>query len=305
MSTPNSSPTHSLHRYAQLAVLTALATMGLKTLAWWLTDSVGLLSDALESGVNLAGALAAWWLLRLAAQPPDADHAYGHGKAEYFSSAFEGVLIFLAAGGIAATAAGRLLAPQPLAGLDVGLAVSVLASLLNLGTALLLRRAGRAHHSIALEASGQHLLTDVWTSVGVLLGLLAALLTGWWWLDPLLALAVAAHILLTAVDLLRRSAAGLMDAALPASSLAPLQPVLERYRANGIGFHALRSRQSGRRHFVSLHVLVPPEWTVRQGHDLLEALEADIRAVLPQAVVFTHLEPLDDPAADRDIELDR
>jgi cation diffusion facilitator family transporter len=307
MNPPNaiSSPAAPLHRYAQLAVLTALATMALKTVAWWLTDSVGLLSDALESGVNLAGALAAWWLLRLAAQPPDADHAYGHGKAEYFSSAFEGGLILLAAAGIAVTAVQRLLAPQALAGLDVGLAVSLLASLLNLATANVLRRAGKRQHSIALEASGQHLLTDVWTSVGVLLGLGAAWLTDWWWLDPLLALAVAGHIVFTAVDLLRRSAAGLMDAALPASSLAPLQPVLARYRAQGIDFHALRSRQSGRRHFVSLHVLVPPQWTVRQGHDLLEALEADLRAVLPNAVVFTHLEPLNDPAADRDIELDR
>lgn len=279
--------------------------MALKTLAWWLTNSVGLLSDALESGVNLAGALAAWWLLRLAAEPPDAEHAYGHGKAEYFSSAFEGGLILLAAGGIAATAVQRLWAPQPLAALDQGLVVSLFASLLNLATAAVLRRAGARHRSIALEASGQHLLTDVWTSVGVLAGLGAAWLTGWWWLDPVLALLVAAHIVFTAVDLLRRSAAGLMDAALPPSMLAPLEPVLARYRAQGIAFHAMRSRQSGRRHFLSLHVLVPPQWTVRQGHDLLEALEAEIRGVLPQTVVFTHLEPLDDPAADRDIELDR
>lgn len=305
MESPTRLPAVPLHRYAQLAVLTALATMALKTLAWWLTNSVGLLSDALESGVNLAGALAAWWLLRLAAEPPDAEHAYGHGKAEYFSSAFEGGLILLAAGGIAATALQRLWAPQPLAALDQGLAVSLFASLLNLATAVTLRRAGARHHSIALEASGQHLLTDVWTSVGVLAGLGAAWLTGWWWLDPLLALLVAAHIVFTAVDLLRRSAAGLMDAALPASVLAPLEPVLARYRAQGIDFHALRSRQSGRRHFLSLHVLVPPRWTVRQGHDLLEALEAEIRGVLPHTVVFTHLEPLDDPAADRDIELDR
>lgn len=295
----------SLKRFAWLSIAAALATIALKTAAWWLTGSVGLLSDALESGVNLAGALMALAMLTIAAQPPDDDHAFGHGKAEYFASGFEGFLILAAAVGIAIAAVDRLLHPQPLAQVGAGLVVSVVASLINLATARALLAAGREHRSITLEADAHHLMTDVWTSAGVLVGVGAVALTGWLWLDPLLALLVAANIVWTGWQLLHRSASGLMDAALPAEQHAAVVAVLDRYRESGIDYHALRSRQAGARCFVTVHVLVPGAWSVQRGHDLLERIEADIRAVLPHASVFTHLEPIEDPVSTHDIELDR
>lgn len=295
----------SLKRFAWLSIAAALATIALKTAAWWLTGSVGLLSDALESGVNLAGALMALAMLTIAAQPPDDDHAFGHGKAEYFASGFEGFLILAAAVGIAIAAVDRLLHPQPLAQVGAGLVVSVVASLINLATARALLAAGREHRSITLEADAHHLMTDVWTSAGVLVGVGAVALTGWLWLDPLLALLVAANIVWTGWQLLHRSASGLMDAALPAEQHAAVVAVLDRYRESGIDYHALRSRQAGARCFVTVHVLVPGAWSVQRGHDLLERIEADIRAALPHASVFTHLEPIEDPVSTHDIELDR
>lgn len=295
----------NLKVYAWLSIAAALATIGLKTCAWWLTGSVGLLSDALESLVNLAGAVMALWMLHVAAQPADERHAYGHGKAEYFSSGFEGLLILAAALSIAWTAIGRLLDPQPLEAVGIGLAVSVAASLVNLLTARVLLAAGRAHHSITLEADAHHLMTDVWTSVGVILGVGAVALTGWLWLDPVLALLVAANIVWTGVQLLRRSAAGLMDAALPPEQRQAVEAVLATYQAQGLGFHALRSRQAGARVFISVHVLVPGQWTVQQGHDLVEQIEADIRRALPRAHVLTHLEPIEDPLSQEDQSLDR
>ncbi len=295
----------SLKRYAWLSIAAALATIALKTVAWWLTGSVGLLSDALESGVNLAGALMALAMLTVAAQPPDDDHAYGHGKAEYFASGFEGFLILAAAVGIGVAAVERLLHPQPIEQVGIGLAVSVLASLINLGTARVLLAAGREHRSITLEADAHHLMTDVWTSAGVLVGVVAVALTGWLWLDPLLALLVAANIVWTGWQLLRRSTAGLMDVALPPEQHAAVVAVLDGYRAQGIDYHALRSRQAGARCFVTVHVLVPGAWSVQRGHDLLEEIEADIRRTIPHASVLTHLEPIEDPVSGHDIELDR
>lgn len=295
----------SLKRFAWLSIAAALATIALKTAAWWLTGSVGLLSDALESGVNLAGALMALAMLTIAAQPPDDDHAFGHGKAEYFASGFEGFLILAAALGIAIAAIDRLLHPQPLAQVGAGLVVSVVASLINFATARALLAAGREHRSITLEADAQHLMADVWTSAGVLVGVSAVALTGWLWLDPLLALLVAANIVWTGWQLLRRSASGLMDVALPAEQHAAVVAVLDGYRQSGIDYHALRSRQAGARSFITVHVLVPGAWTVQRGHDLLERIEADIRAALPHASVFTHLEPIEDPVSAHDIELDR
>ncbi len=295
----------SLKRYAWLSIAAALATIVLKAVAWLLTGSVGLLSDALESGVNLAGALMALAMLTLAAQPPDENHSHGHGKAEYFASGFEGVLILAAAIGIAVTAIERLLHPQPLEQVGVGLVVSVVASVINLLTARVLLAAGREHRSITLEADAHHLLTDVWTSVGVIVGVGAVALTGWLWLDPVLALLVAGNIVWTGWQLIRRSASGLMDEALPAEQQAAVVAVLERHRANGIDFHALRTRQAGARCFVTLHVLVPGAWTVQRGHDLAEEIEAEIRGCLPHASVLTHLEPLEDPVSSHDIELDR
>jgi cation diffusion facilitator family transporter len=295
----------ALKRYAWLSIATALATIVLKGLAWWITGSVGLLSDALESFVNLAGALMALAMLSLAAQPADDNHAYGHGKAEYFSSAFEGFLIAVAAVLIAWQAIGRLIAPQPLEAVGVGLAVSVAASLLNFATARTLMGVGRKFRSITLEADAQHLMTDVITSVGVIAGVGLVWFTGWLWLDPVIALAVAVNILWTGWHLMRRSTAGLMDVALPDGELQAIRQVLERYRAQGLEFHALRTRQAGTRAFVSLHVLVPGAWTVQQGHDCSERIEADIRAVVPHAHVTTHLEPQEDPLSHADALLDR
>jgi cation diffusion facilitator family transporter len=297
--------TPSLTRFAWLSIAAALATMALKALAWWITGSVGLLSDAMESLVNLAGALMALAMLTVAARPPDEDHPHGHGKAEYFSAGVEGALIVVAAVAIAVAAVDRLLNPRPLEEVGIGLAVSVTASLVNLGVALVLLRAARAHRSATLQANAHHLLTDVWTSVGVVLGVVAVAVTGWLVLDPLIAIAVAVNIVVTGTRILRDSVAGLMDAALPASEQAVLRQLLDGYAAEGIEYHALRTRQSGARRFVSMHVLVPPGWTVQQGHDLLERIEADVRRALPPVTVDTHLEPLGEPAAMADQELQR
>lgn len=295
----------ALHRYAWLSIGAALATILLKGAAWWLTGSVGLLSDALESFVNLAGAVMALAMLSLAAEPADEDHAFGHGKAEYFSSAFEGFLIFVAALGIAWTAVGRFLHPQPLEEVGVGLAVSVVASLINLAAARILLRVGRAARSITLEADAHHLLTDVWTSVGVIAAVALVWATGWLWLDPAIAVVVAVNILWAGWHLLRRSAAGLMDVALPPAELAAIEAALGAWRARGLDFHALRTRQAGARAFVTLHVLVPGEWNVKAGHDCCEAIEADIRRAVPHAHVTTHLEPKGDPLSLQDQHLDR
>jgi cation diffusion facilitator family transporter len=255
--------------------------------------------------VNLAGGIMALAMLTIAARPADEDHAYGHGKAEYFSSGVEGGLILVAAVGIVVVAIQRLLAPRPLEEIGLGLAVSIVASLINLGVALLLLRAGRRHNSITLEANAHHLLTDVWTSAGVLAGVALVALTRWYWLDPVVALAVAANIVWTGVRIVRRSVGGLMDVALSAADMAAVRQVLQTYEQSGIQFHALRSRQAGARKFVSTHVLVPGHWTVQRGHELLDQIEADIRRVLPDATVFTHLESLDDPASWEDQTLER
>jgi len=295
----------SLPRFAWLAAAAALLTMGLKALAYLLTGSIGLLSDGLESLVNLAGALMAATMLTVAARPADDDHPHGHDKAEYFSSGVEGTLIVIAALSIAAAAIARLLHPRPLEQVGLGLAISVGASLVNLAVALVLLRAGKRHDSITLEAGAHHLFTDVWTSVGVVIGVGAVALTGWHWLDPVVALAVAANIVRTGVGILRRSVLGLMDTALSAGDLELLRRAMAPYLTEGIQYHALRTRQSGSRRFMSLHVLVPGAWTVYQGHRLLERLEADIRSAIPNISVLTHLESLEDPASWEDQALDR
>jgi cation diffusion facilitator family transporter len=295
----------SLARYAWLSIAAALATIALKTVAYLLTGSVGLLSDALESLVNLAGAMMALGMLTVAARPPDDEHAYGHGKAEYFSSGVEGTLILLAAIGIAIAAVERLLAPQAIEQVGLGLAVSVAASLVNLLVALVLLRAGRQYESITLEANAHHLLTDVWTSAGVLVGVGAVALTGWQRLDPITALAVAANIVWTGVRIIRRSVLGLMDSALPPSELQIVRETLAPHMHDHVRYHALRTRQSGARRFVTVHVLVPGDWTVHRGHEMLEHIEADLRKALPGVHVLTHLESLDDPRSWEDEGLDR
>jgi len=300
-------PSHpsSLSRYAWLSIAAAIATILLKGVAWWMTGSVGLLSDAIESFVNLAGAIMALAMLTLAAMPADEKHAFGHSKAEYFSSAFEGFLILIAALSIGYTAVLRLLNPQPLEAIGVGLAVSVLASIINLLTARTLMAVGRKHNSITLEADAHHLMTDVWTSVGVIAGVCLVALTGWLWLDPVIAILVALNIIWTGWQLMHRSASGLMDAAIPTEKQAEIESLLAGYRASGLDFHALRTRQSGSRAFVTLHVLVPGEWTVKHGHDWAERIELDIAGLLPGAHVTTHLEPLGDPKSMADQALER
>lgn len=295
----------SLKRYAYLSIAAALATILLKGVAWWMTGSVGLLSDALESFVNLAGALMALAMISLAMEPADETHAHGHGKAEYFSSGFEGFLILIAAVSIGYTAIERLLHPQAIESVGIGLAVSVIASIINLVTARTLMAVGRKHNSITLEADAHHLLTDVWTSVGVIAGVALVWLTGWLWLDPVIALLVAVNIVWTGWQLLRRSASGLMDASIPEEQLHAIETLLEGYRLQGFDYHALRTRQAGSRAFITLHVLVPGTWTVQQGHDRLEQIEADIRNVVPHAHVTTHLEPIEDPVSLSDQMLDR
>jgi cation diffusion facilitator family transporter len=295
----------SLTRFAWLSIAAALATMALKAAAYFLTGSVGLLSDALESGVNLVGALMALAMLTIAARPADEEHAYGHSKAEYFASGVEGTLILIAAGSIAYEAVQRFRAPHPLEQVGLGLGVSVAASLINLGVALVLLRAAKRNRSITLEANARHLLTDVWTSAGVLLGVGAVAVTGWQRLDPLVALVVATNIVWSGFRIVRESVLGLMDTALPAAEMEALRKVLDAYTRDGVEYHALRTRQSGARRFVSLHVLVPGDWTVHHGHQLLERIEADIRRLLPNVTVLTHLESLDDPASWEDMTLDR
>lgn len=295
----------ALKRYAWLSIATAVATILLKGMAWRMTGSVGLLSDAIESFVNLAGALVALWMLTVAATPPDEEHAYGHGKAEYFSSAFEGFLIVLAAFSICYASIERLINPRPLDAVGLGLVISALASIINLTTARILREVGRRHHSITLEADAMHLMTDVWTSAGVIVAVALVWFSGWLWLDPLIALAVAANIVWTGWQLMQRSAAGLMDTALPEEQRREIEAVLETYRAQGLEFHAVRTRQAGSRAFVSLHVLVPGDWSVQQGHDWSERIEHDLRSAVPQAHTTTHLEPIEDPVSMNDQGLGR
>jgi cation diffusion facilitator family transporter len=286
-----------LKRYAWFSIIAAVATIGLKLAAWLFTGSIGLLSDALESLVNLAGGIIALFMLEVASRPADEEHAFGHSKAEYFSSGIEGTLILFAAMTIAYAAARRLLHPRPLDQPGLGLAISVVASLINLFIALIILRAGRKHDSITLRANASHLLTDVWTSAGVLVGVILVVLTGWNRMDPLVAIMVAANIVRTGIRIVRASVYGLMDIALPAEELLKINQALDRHKQNGVHYHALLTRQSGAERFISLHVLVPGKWTVRQGHDLLERIEADIRGALANATVITHLEAREDPAS--------
>ena len=296
----------SLTRFAWLSIGAALATMALKTGAYFLTSSVGLLSDAIESLVNLAGAVTALIMLSIAARPADESHVYGHSKAEYFASITEGLLILGAATGIMSAAIDRLLHPRELEQLGFGLAVSIAASAINFIVARILMREGKTRNSITLEADAQHLITDVWTSVGVISGVAIAGFTGWNVLDPLVAIAVALNIIWTGVKLVRRSVSGLMDAALPERDQNLIQEVMERYRERGINFHALRTREAAARRFVSVHLLVPGDWTVHDAHHIAEDFEADIRSALGGVVtVFTHLEPVEDELSMEDIFLDR
>jgi cation diffusion facilitator family transporter len=296
----------SLNRFIWLSILAAILTIALKATAYFYTGSIGLLSDALESLINLAAAIIALLLIKIAAQPPDEDHAFGHDKAEYFSSGIEGMLIFFAAFGIFYSAVPRLFSPLPLEYVGIGLFISLAATIVNLIVGLILIRIGKHHHSIILEADGRHLLTDVWTSVGVVLGILIVSLTGWLVLDPIIALLVALNIIWTGFQLIRRSALGLMDTTVSAETQEKIVAILDSYVAEKkIDYHALRTRQSGARKFVSVHILVPDDWTVQKGHDLTEEIENDIRRAISDSTVFTHLEPLEDPLSFADLDLFR
>lgn len=284
-------------RFALLSAGAAVATLVLKFTAYALTGSVGILSDALESFVNLAGALIALTALKIAARPADKTHPYGHDKAEYFSSGVEGTLILITAASIAYAAITRLLSPVPLEKLSWGLVVAGGASLLNFIVAQALLSASKRYDSITLEADAKHLLTDVWTSVGVISGLIALVLTGWQWLDPLVALAVAGHIIITGISLVRRSIDGLMDYNLPSDELDQLEGILKNHHDKFVAYHKLRARKSGPRRFIDLHLVVPGEQTVQAAHDLCEQLEAEIEAALPNASVTIHVEPAEDAAS--------
>ena len=296
----------SLTRFAWLSIGAAFATIALKSGAYWLTGSVGLLSDAIESFVNLAGAVVALVMLTIAARPADEDHVYGHSKAEYFASVTEGILILGAAIGIISAAVQRLVHPQALEKLGLGLGVSITASLINFVVARVLLNAGKQRRSITLEADAHHLMADVWTSVGVIGGVAIAGITNWNILDPIVAIVVALNIIWTGFQLVRRSISGLMDEALPAQELKLIEDVMERYREKGVNFHALRTRQAAARRFVSVHILVPGEWTVHDSHHIAEDFESDVRAALGGVItVFTHLEPAEDEISMDDIYLDR
>jgi cation diffusion facilitator family transporter len=296
----------NLTRFAWLSVFAAVLTISLKTSAYYLTGSVGLLSDALESLINLAAAIIALLMLKIAAQPPDDDHAFGHDKAEYFASGIEGTMIFVAAVSIGYAAVSRIFAPQAIEQVGWGLFISTVATVINLVIGRILLSAGRKYHSITLEADGRHLMTDVWTSVGVFVGVLIVSQTGWLVLDPIIALLVAFNITRTGFQLIRRSALGLMDTTVSNEDLKAIKTILDRYaNEQGIDYHALRTRQSGARKFISFHVLVPDEWTVQKGHDLCENIEVEIRQVVEYSVVFTHLEPIEDPLSWEDIDLIR
>ena len=281
--------------YAGLSVATSAVVIGLKFAAYFMTHSVGLLSDAVESLVNIAAALVALAVLSYSHHAPDREHNFGHEKAQYFSSGIEGALVFVAAGAIVWTSVPRLLHPAPLEQVSLGLTLSVLASFANAGCAWLMLRAARVHRSITLEADARHLLTDVWTTGGVVVGVLLVEGTGILRLDPIIAIAVAIHILWTGFELMTRSFHGLMDRAIPDADRAVIIEVLEALRHQGADYHALRTRESGAKSFVDVHVLVPGRMSVQEGHDLAENLENEIRARLPHVEVLTHLEPLEDP----------
>ncbi len=295
----------SLTRFAWLSIAAALITIALKAGAYLLTGSVGLLSDAAESIVNLVGAVMALAMLMIAARPADQSHTYGHSKAEYFSSGVEGTLILIASGGIIWSSVERLFNPKPLEQLGLGLIVSVVASIVNFIVARILMTAGKKGNSITLESDAQHLMTDVWTSVGVIVGVGLVALTGWAPLDSLVAILVGVNIIWTGIQLVRRSVAGLMDAALPAEEQKVIQTVMTKYRGKEVDFHALRTRQAASRRFVTVHMLVPGAWTVHDAHHFAEDFESDIRQALGEAVITTHIEPIEDELSMHDILLEQ
>lgn len=292
MSSPRPDPTTtSPERYLWLSLAAAVTTIALKVTAALVTDSVGLLSDALESFVNLAGAGFALWMLIVSRRPPDAEHPFGHGKAEYFSSGFEGLLIFGAAIAIGWSAVLRLVSPTPLAALDLGLALATAASLVNLLVARTLARAAIRHRSVALDADARHLMTDVWTSVGVVVGVLAVALTDVLWLDPIIAIAVALNIAREGFRLVRQSTDGLLDRALPDDELAAVHQTLSHFTSAEVHLDGVRTRRAGHAAFMTAIVTVPGDWSVARAHDLADEIETALRQALPHLTPVLHIEP--------------
>lgn len=298
-------PPAQLTRFAWLSIGAAILTITLKLGAYWLTNSVSLLSDALESLVNLVAAIVALVALNVAARPPDEEFAFGYSKVEFFSSGFEGGMILIAAGSIAVTAVPRLIHPQPIEQVGVGLLISTIASLINLGVSLVLTSAGNRYGSITLQADAKHLMTDVITTAGVLVGVGLVSISGWLRLDPIIALLVAGNILYTGLRLLRQAGLGLLDVSLPAKDIQAVREILQSYSKQKVEFHALRTRSAAGRGFVSMHLLVPGNWSVKRSHELAEEVESKIRQRLPHIAVFTHVEPLDAPISFEDASLDR
>jgi cation diffusion facilitator family transporter len=296
----------SLKKFIYLAIAAAIATIALKLFAYFLTGSVGLFSDALESGVNLIAAIVALFMITLAEKPADEEHAYGHYKAEYFSSAIEGGLIVIAAFSIIWSAIPRIIHPQPLENVGIGLLVSLGASAINLAVGLVLIKNGRNNHSITLEADGKHLMTDVYTSVGVLIGIGIVKISGWLILDGIVAIGVALNIVWTGYQLMRRSALGLLDSSIPEDERLKITGALDKYNDQHLEYHSLMTRQAGQRKFIALHILLPGQLTIQEGHDMVEMIERDIRNLFDSPVtVFTHLEPVEDPVSMHDIGIDR
>jgi len=295
----------SLTKFAWLSIFTAIATISLKTIAYLLTGSVGLLSDAIESLVNLATAIIALLMLRIAEQPPDEEHRYGHSKAEYFASIMEGLFIFIAAIAIIFSAVDRIIHPKIIEQAFLGLGISVIASIINYVVSLRLLKVGKRHQSITLEADGHHLMTDVVTSVGVIIAVFLVSVTGWQILDPIIAILVAINIIFTGLKLMKRSILGLLDSSIPKEELNIINNILKSYERKGLKFHGLRTRQSAQRRFVDFHVLVPGSWTVQKGHNLLEKIEKKIRDSIEKVTVSTHLEPVEDPRSLEDISIER
>ncbi len=292
-----------LSRFAWLSIAAAIVTIALKTGAWLMTGSVGLLSDAAESIVNLVAAIVALVALKVAIRPPSKSFQYGHSKAEYFSAAVEGIMIFVAAAVIMYSAITRFFSPQPLENIGVGLAVSALASVINGLVAWVLIRAGRNHRSVTLRADGHHLLTDVWTSVGVIVGVGLVVITHWTRLDAIVAFAVGINILVTGWRLIAESTAGLMDASLSKDDNEAIVALLDRFSSEEIIFHALRTRESGRRQFMAVHMLVPGDWSVQQGHDAVEDVTEELLKLMPELRITMHLEPIEDPRSYEDMDI--
>ena len=287
----------SLAPIVWISIVASILTISIKSAAYWITGSVGFLSDAMESLINLAAGIVAFTMLTIAARPPDKEHPFGHDKAEYFSSFIEGLLINIAGIGIVYTAINRIYHPRPLEELGIGMALSVLATVINLVTSRILLHYGRKHSSISLEADARHLMTDVWTTVGIITGIALVNFTGWQLLDPLMAIAVAISIFYTGTKLVIRSTDGLMDTKLSEKELIAVKEILNRYKDQGIDYHALYTRQASSKRFITFHLLFPGEFSIHRAHEITKNIENEINAKFPYSSVFIHIEPLGDPDA--------